>query len=95
MDGDTPEAEPDYGSEMDKGGGDQNTVMLSRDHFPQDMSPKKGQKLTFCVTGDPDSSGNVAGYFEGGSDGGEANMDDWEGDFKRSMSPRAESEEPA
>lgn len=84
--------EEEYGYDMDKG--DQNTVMLSRDHFPMDMSPKKGQKLTFCVTGNPDSEGNVSGYFEGGSKDGEAKMDDWETEFKDSMSARAESDEP-
>lgn len=49
------------------------------------MSPKKGDKMTFCCTGDPDESGGVPGYFESAKgDGG----DDWEKGFMADMSPR-------
>lgn len=75
-------------SDMPKDG-DKQTVMLSADHFPPDMQPKDGMKLTFCVTGDPDSEGNVTGYFEGG----DAPDASWEKDFRQAMSPRSEGEE--
>lgn len=95
----------DYSKEMGAAGGgempagdmpdkgmDKNTVVLSADHFPKGMVPKDGDKLTFCVMGAPDSEGNVSGYFEA-SGGGD--MDDWENDFKKEMSPTAPQQEAA
>lgn len=79
--GDMPNVKPAMDDSADK-----NSVMLSSDHFPDGMAPKKGEKLTFCVTGDPDSEGNVMGYFEpmgGKQDDGTS----WEDDFKKEMSP--------
>ena len=72
----------------------QHEVMLSADNFPEGMAPKNGAKLTFCCTADPDSEGNVSGYFEmssGGMDDGE----DWDSEFKKSMSPRRVEESAA
>jgi hypothetical protein len=85
--GDSPPADamPDKG--MDK-----NTVVLSADHFPQGMSPKEGDKLTFCVTSAADSEGNVSGYFEMGDGMGKSGDDDWEQNFRKSMSPTAPQE---
>ena len=74
--------------------GDKNTVVLSADHFPEGMSVKDGDKLTFCVTGAPDSEGNVSGYFEA-ADAGKPSGEDWEADFRKSMSPTASQEEAA
>lgn len=73
--------------------GEKNTVVLSADHFPAGITPKDGEKLTFCVTGSPDSEGNVSGYFEAGGEAG-AGMNDWEQDFKASMSPQSKQEAP-
>ncbi len=73
---------------------EKNTVMLSADHFPKGVKLADGAKLTFCVTGNPDSEGNVSGYFEeAGAEepGREGENDDpgngWADDFKRFMSP--------
>lgn len=71
--------------------GEKNTVVLSRDHFPEGMAVKDGDKLTFCVTGEPDSEGNVSGYFEAGGEGKPAE-DDWEAGFRKEMSPTASQE---
>lgn len=62
------------------------TVMLGPDMLG-DIKPKSGDKITFCCTGDPDSEGNVTGYFEmgqSGSGGGE----NWEDGLRKEMSPR-------
>ena len=73
--------------------GEKNVVTLSADHFPPGIKPKDGDKLTFCVTGEPDDEGNVSGYFEA-SDGGEkSGKEDWDSHFTKSMSPVAPSEE--
>lgn len=72
-------------------GEDKNTVVLSADHFPQGIKPKNGDKLTFCVTGEPDEEGNVSGYFEAG----EGKEETWEDGFRKSMSPTAPAEEAA
>ena len=75
--------------------GSKNVVMLSADHFPKDMTPKDGDKLTFCVTGAPDSEGNVSGYFEP-MGGASADADDGgEADFRKEMSPTKPQDEPA
>ena len=76
------------------GGEEKNIVMLSADHFPKGMSPKEGDKITFCVTAPPDSEGNVAGYFEGMA-GKEDGPDAWEQDFKNEMSPTKPKAEAA
>lgn len=62
---------------------EKNTVMLSSDMFG-DVNPTKGARITFCVTSDPDSEGNIAGYFMG--DGGEK-KDTWEDGLRSEMSP--------
>lgn len=47
------------------------------------MSPKDGDKLTFCVTGEPDKDG-VMGYFEPTK----GEEESWEKGFLKEMSPR-------
>lgn len=47
------------------------------------MSPKDGDKLTFCVTGEPDKDG-VMGYFEPAK----GEEESWEKGFLKEMSPR-------
>ncbi len=66
-------------------GDGKNIVMLSADHFPKGMAPKEGDKITFCVTGQPDSEGNVSGYFE--SMGGEKPEMDWDAMARADLSP--------
>jgi hypothetical protein len=90
MGGEAPPAAPESPSAQ---GGDKNTVVLSADHFPAGMTPKDGDKLTFCVTGPVDSEGNVSGYFESGGESG-SGMNDWENDFRKSMSPQSKQEAP-
>jgi hypothetical protein len=78
--GDAPQAAP-MPDDSDK-----NTVVLSADHFPKGIVPKSGDVLQFHVLGEPDSEGNVSGYFD--SDGNpEGGTDAWEEEFKKSMSP--------
>jgi hypothetical protein len=84
---------PSQGSAPEQDSGDQHTVMLSADHFPGGMEPKKGDKLTFCCTADPDSEGNVSGYFE--KSGGADDSDDWANDFRKQMSARTGGDEGA
>lgn len=52
----------------------------------------KGDKLTFCVTGDPDEDGNVTGYFETGESDGADESEQWEKDFRKSFSARNPNE---
>lgn len=61
----------------------QNVVTLSPDMLPPGFQPKDGDKLTFCVQGEPDENG-VKGYFEAPA----APEEDWESGFKKSMSAR-------
>lgn len=76
------------GSHMPPDDGSQKTVMLSPDMMPDGMTPKDGDKLTFCVMGEPTADG-VPGYFESASkpaegDGGQ----DWEAEARKALSPR-------
>ena len=78
-------------------GDGKNVVSLSADHFPPGMSPKEGDKITFCVTGMGGEDGAVSGYFEGGGEGkedGEFDMARWE-KFKSEMSPTEPQEQTA
>jgi hypothetical protein len=86
--GDAPDA-PAPSADTDK-----NIVMLSADHFPEGVTPKKGDKLTFCVTEDADSSGNVSGYFDASASPASGG-DEWVDDFKKSMSPVSPQAESA
>ena len=72
--------------------GEKNVVTLSAAHFPPGIQPKQGDKLTFCVTVPPDEEGGVSGYFEA-SGNEKQGTEDWESDFKKSMSPTAPAEE--
>ena len=69
---------------VDQGKGplDKSTVTVD---CPDGMSPKDGDKLTFCCVGEP-SDGKMTGYFE--SMDGEKEGDDWEKGFMEQMSPR-------
>lgn len=72
---------------------EKNVVTLSADHFPPDIKPKDGDKLTFTVTGEPDEQGNVSGYFEATGGDGKPGTKAWESNFKKFMSPTASAEE--
>lgn len=93
------DAMPDMGEETpgasnmpaDGGDGGQQTVTLSPDMLPEGMMPKNGDKLTFCVTGDPDENG-VPGYFEPPKSGGEE--DDWDTAARKELSPRNPDDQP-
>ena len=69
---------------------EQNTVTLPMDMMPPGMTPKDGDKLTFCVEGSPDENG-VKGYFEVPKMADES----WEDGFKKSMSARDDGNETA
>ena len=60
----------------------QNVVTLPPDMLPPGLTPKDGDKITFCVQG-MDENG-VKGYFEAPA----APEEDWESGFKKSMSAR-------
>lgn len=77
-------------------GGDKNSVVLSADHFPEGMAPKEGDRLTFCVTGTPDSEGNITGYFERASaPETEETGKSWEDGVRKKMSPMASQSDAA
>ncbi len=61
----------------------QNVVTLPFDMLPPGIQVKDGDKLTFCVQGQPDDSG-VMGYFEPAPPA----EDDWDSGLRQEMSPR-------
>jgi|SRR5208282_6495617 hypothetical protein len=79
-----PAAPPQPASEQ----GGKNIVVLSADHFPEGAAVKDGDVLQFHVTGQPDSEGNVSGYFEGAGAADEKE-ETWEDMVRREMSPTA------
>lgn len=58
--------------------GESDTVMLSADMLGG-IKAKNGDRITFCVKGNPDSEGNITGYFEADS----GNMDQHKMDSKK------------
>lgn len=78
-DGDMPAGSYDAPKDM----AEKNTVTIPMDMLPPGYMPKDGEKMTFCVEGEPDENG-CRGYFEAPK----AHEDDWEADFKKSMSAR-------
>jgi hypothetical protein len=70
---------------------DKNVVTLPPDVTPPGSKPKKGDKLTFCVTEDMGDNGTT-GYFEM-PEGGD--MSDWDSMAREELSPRKDDSEGA
>ncbi len=82
---------PDTESPSEDSG--ENTVILSADMFGG-VTPKEGDRITFCVTKPVDSEGNVAGYFMGSEDKGSTKdqSSKWDSDMIAAVSPRNSGE---
>lgn len=67
-------------------------IMLSADMFPEGVTPKAGDKL---VLGEPDESGNIPATLEAVPDAKKdsTGREEWENDFRKSMSPAEPAEE--
>ena len=81
--GDGDGASPEVSTEASPDKENQNVVTLPPDMLPPGTTPKDGDRLTFCVHGEPDENG-VKGYFETPK----MQEEDWESGFKKSMSAR-------
>ncbi len=87
--------EGDYSGVEESGeGSGEDAIILTADMFG-DVQPKEGDRITFCVTKDPDSSGNVTGYFmsEKKPENTKESSDRWDREMIAAVSPTSSREE--